>query len=284
MKTYKLTITLALISMQLSAQEIMKVELKEGKTIEYKVDNIKRVYFDDASTPNEVIVTPSSVSMYYDGTKQLSAPGATSWTTSNEYVATVDENGLVKGMHIGTTEIMASNGVYSDKCTVTIKPKYSLYDTPLLNWGDSRQQMKNSETHELLKEDENGLYYKYDFGSTTCILAYGFKEGKLNYAMAMMVPFNATLFSNTGYYIMERYQPLYQDGYNYWFMDAMKIDDAKSIVKYDISESFTMESVSVSYADASGLKISESRSRSADNFTNELINKEQIKELFRSLQ
>ena len=283
MKTYKLTIAMALVSMQLSAQEIMKVELKEGKTIEYKVEEVKRVYFDESSTASEIIVTPSSVTMYYDGTNQLSAPGATSWTTSNEYVATVDDNGLLKGRHIGTAEITASNGVYSDKCTVTIKPKYSLYDTPNLNWGYSMQQMKNLETHELLKEDEGGIYYNYSFGSTTCILSYGFKEGKLSSILIMMMPFKTTLFTNTGYYIMERYQPLYQDGYHYWFMDAMNLNDAKTAVMYDMSESFKMEYVTVYYADVSGVEISESRRRSAGDDTNKRKIVEQMKELMKSL-
>ena len=46
MKRYISTLVLASIVMLLQAQEVMKVELNEGKTVEYKVSDIKRVFFD----------------------------------------------------------------------------------------------------------------------------------------------------------------------------------------------------------------------------------------------
>ena len=69
MKTFNLSIMLAFAAMQLNAQEVMKVELKGGTTVPYKVEDIKRVYFETNPSSDEVTVTPSSVSLYYEGTK-----------------------------------------------------------------------------------------------------------------------------------------------------------------------------------------------------------------------
>lgn len=282
MKTIYITIALALVSIQLSAQEKMKVELKSGQTVEYNVDDVKRVYFDESNVPTDFKVTPSSVSMYYDGTKQLSAPGATSWKTSNDFVAGVDNNGLVTGRHIGTTQITASDGKSSDICTVTIKPKYSLYDTPILNWGYSKSQIKSLETHSLLEEKDESVYYNYSFGSTTCILSYGFKEGKLN-AILLMMPFKSSLLLNTAYYITERFQPFYKDGDNFWFIDAMDVKDSKTALMFNSDSSSTRDYVDVYYTDSSPLKTSGSRTRSTEQNADKQKIMEHMKELIKTL-
>ena len=64
---------------------------------------------DDGAKP--LSVSPASVSMKYDESQQLSASGATSWRSENEFVASVDQNGLVKGRHIGSTDIVVYCGV-----------------------------------------------------------------------------------------------------------------------------------------------------------------------------
>lgn len=59
------------------------------------------------------------------------------WTSSDETVATVDENGLVTALSGGTVTITASAGSYSDSCTVTVlaeAQKFYAYDETATRW------------------------------------------------------------------------------------------------------------------------------------------------------
>ena len=38
-------------------------------------------------SPTTLSVTPGSISLYYEDTQQLSAAGATSWSSENEFIA-----------------------------------------------------------------------------------------------------------------------------------------------------------------------------------------------------
>ena len=47
---------------------------------------------DDDDNSGGLSVSPNSVSMHFEDTKQLKADGATSWSSEDEFVATVDWN------------------------------------------------------------------------------------------------------------------------------------------------------------------------------------------------
>ena len=68
MKKYISTLMLASIAMLFQAQEVMKVELKGGNTIEYKVDNVNRVYFDTNTSDEDLPVETEAVIINDDGT------------------------------------------------------------------------------------------------------------------------------------------------------------------------------------------------------------------------
>ena len=53
---------------------------------------------DDDETDTQVVISPSSISLYYEDTKQLTANNATKWDAEDEFVAEVDNNGLVTGV------------------------------------------------------------------------------------------------------------------------------------------------------------------------------------------
>jgi len=59
------------------------------------------------------------------------------WSSSDESVATVDENGLVTALSGGTVTITASAGSYSDSCTVTVlaePQRFYAYDETTTRW------------------------------------------------------------------------------------------------------------------------------------------------------
>ena len=183
---------------------------------------------DDDVKP--LTISPSSVSMKYDESQQLVAPGATSWRSENEFVAEVDQNGLVKGNHIGTTEVVATNGKTSGKCTITITPKYEFFDLPLLRWGASETTIRNAETHGSPSKSGNYLAYKYDNGVIPAVVMYSFKDGALNGILQLTA---STYYPNAGLFLIERFQVIGESDGMYIFADSMSSKTAKTIAGLD---------------------------------------------------
>lgn len=73
-------------------------------------------------------VTPNSITVYTDRTAQLTTNvDDAAFSSSDEYYATVSENGLVTGEKVGETEIVVSSSRGTVKVPITIMSQYSLY-------------------------------------------------------------------------------------------------------------------------------------------------------------
>ena len=94
------------------------------------VDDISIVKIKDAPQEATSITLPENLFVEVGTAKTLTATlepaGATTkivWKSSDETVATVDENGKVTGLKIGTATITATAGSFSDTCLVTVHAK-----------------------------------------------------------------------------------------------------------------------------------------------------------------
>ncbi|MCR5513488.1 MAG: Ig-like domain-containing protein [Prevotella sp.] len=186
---------------------------------------------DDKSddSPTTLSVNPSSVSLYYEGTQQLSASGVTSWSSENEFVAKVDAKGLVTANHVGSTNILASNGNAMGRCAVTVKPKYNCYDTPLLNWGASASAISAAETHTASSSSSStSLGYGYTNGSVTSVVLYMFENNALK-SVGVLASYSN--YAQIALYLLERYQPIAKDDDgNYYFIDSMDTKTANNVI------------------------------------------------------
>lgn len=205
-----------------------------------------------------ISITPASVSMHYDDTQQLKADGATSWTVNDDFVAKVDGSGLVTARHIGTTQVIASNGKKSAICEVTVTPEYDLFDNPIFDWGASESSISSKESHAFLRGSDNILFYDFSKNSTSCILGYSFKNGGLSSINAIL---NYSDYAKAGNYLIERYQPIGEDDGMFVFLDALTKDKAKTLVglttmKLSGSTVTSIIFMSASTASNSGLSIS----------------------------
>lgn len=176
---------------------------------------------DDDETDTQVVISPSSMSLYYEDTKQLTANNATKWEAEDEFVAEVDNNGLVTGGHVGTTKIIASNDKSSAICEITVLPKYNLYDTPILDWNASVSTIESKETHKS-SGSNSGTMLGYDYtksSSNPCAVIYEFKNDKL---CSVSVVIDCLWHGDAANYLLERYQPVYSDNTSYTaiFADA----------------------------------------------------------------
>lgn len=203
---------------------------------------------DDKSddSPTTLSVNPSSVNLYYEGTQQLSASGATSWSSENEFVAKVDSKGLVTANHVGSTNILVSNGNSMGKCAVTVIPKYNCYDTPLLNWGASKSAISAAETHTKGSSSSSDyLYYEYTNGTSVALVQYIFKNNALN---GINVIASKSDYTPIGYFLLERYQPIYKDDNdNYYLIDAMDTNLAQNVIVWGLTTISSSKYTMVTY-------------------------------------
>ena len=100
----------------------------------HEEDSFDDQYDSDAKIPavDSVTIEMDSVSLGKGTTTTLNAVVSPeyavnktlTWTSSNEAVATVDENGVVTGAGLGTATITATAGEFSDSCEVTVYKDY----------------------------------------------------------------------------------------------------------------------------------------------------------------
>lgn len=190
-------------------------------------------------------LSPSSVNLFYEDAQQLKvldASGTFEWSTANDFHATVNASGNVTAGHVGTTIISAKQGKKTGTCSVTVQPKYFLYDTPYFGWGSTMSQVK-SKLGKPDQEQSEALVYVLS-ESKGIIALYMFENGKL-YSVSVLV--NVNYLATLTYYLVERYQPIDVEDDNYFFLDAMSFEKANMGLMLSYFKTNTMHGYYVIY-------------------------------------
>ena len=119
---------------------IITVTSKNGKTATLKV-----TVASSEIKAKDIILTPNKLTVNVGSSSQISAAikpeNATNrelvWESSNEFVATVDENGIVKGISPGTVTITVTTKDGTVKTTITVIVEPEITPTPTLAPSDS---------------------------------------------------------------------------------------------------------------------------------------------------
>lgn len=83
------------------------------------------------------------------------------WSSSDEFVASVDAQGVVIGEHVGTATVTAVSGSDRRECIVEVLPKYETYIEPAYQlFLQSPALLEEAETRELLGREDNIIRYK----------------------------------------------------------------------------------------------------------------------------
>ena len=165
--------------------------------------------------------------------RQLHATENAGWDTESNFVAKVDETGLVTGNHVGETYILANNGSETAKCKVEVVPVYHTYETPILEFGVGKSTIKSKETRTLNREEETVLLYN---GENKAILgvAYLFENGTLGAAAAYI---SYSYAEETANFLAERYQVIGQENETFYFLN----NDLKNTDKADLGITLSIE-------------------------------------------
>lgn len=154
---------------------------------------------------------------------------ASNWVSSNTFVATVDNEGIITAVREGTAKIYSTSKDLS--CNVSVSPTYTLYNEPITQWGIGKNSVI-SKKGTADSDTDSGLGYNTG-NSIAPIEIYLFKNNKL-YASAVMV--QTTYSDELVEHLSQRYKPVYidTDNYSFYFIDAETVEDTETIVVVEL--------------------------------------------------
>lgn len=161
--------------------------------------------------------------------------GADTISTSNRFVAYGTKN-TVYAWHVGEATLLV-NGKKS--ITITVNPLYYLYDDPICMWGCTIDYVKQNQKQGKINSKSTSDYLIYDNAGGATILAYIFENGKLSSVMTFVSTNHTSTLAD---YLAERYLllPMYEgDKTNFFGMDALDTDDAKTSVLMELADTKT---------------------------------------------
>ena len=170
----------------------------------------------------DATISDDYITLYYENTYQLTVTGDNNikWSSDDEFIAKVSNSGKVTANHIGTTYIKAND----IPCQVTVKPKYNLYEEPIINWTLTKSDIiRKFGTPD--GDRNNILTYKIEGDMNILGNQYMFRNGRL-YASTAVLPL--VKFGNLIDFLLERYQPIAVNTptYTALFIDAITLNNA----------------------------------------------------------
>ena len=211
---------------------------------------------DDDDTDDGVDTTP--ITLYAGDNKTIM--GADTISTSNRFVAYATKN-VVHGWHVGEANLVV-NG--RKTISITVQPKYHLYDDPICNWGCDMNYVKNNQKQGTLSSKSTETLLVYEDAGAASNLVYTFENGKLKAVGAIVSTKHSTQYAN---YLAERFLMLpYYKGEDTYFIgaDNIDLDNAKTVVVmevYSASQIITLYMPASDYSTRSAQSSSDIKNR-----------------------
>lgn len=167
---------------------------------------------DDNDEPDYSTSIPRTRTMYVGKSFSLGVSGK--WTSSNEFVATVNSTGVVTAKHVGKCSISDGNNT----CIVTVSATSTFMKEPITEWGISKSEVI-SRCGSDYKSSGNAIGYASGI-SKTPFTVYLFKDNKLSSsAILASVDYTEALVD----FLAERYVYVGRDGYDYFFANGLTV-------------------------------------------------------------
>ncbi|MBD5291466.1 MAG: Ig domain-containing protein [Bacteroides sp.] len=176
-------------------------------------------------TESDVTLNETNVTIDYKGTTTLTASEKNgTWSSSDNFVASVDNSGKISALHVGEAVITYSTENGSASCKVNVIPTDNSFVFPYLNWGSSYNNIQSMISTEYLTLDEESssesdgeLWYDtktgkgfQTYGNGMPWFSYLFTNNALT-SVGMAVPFDEAPFNAVCDWLEQYYQDLSND-------------------------------------------------------------------------
>lgn len=187
--------------------------------------------FASCEKNDEPNVLPEGMSINVYETGDLEVAG--NWTSSNEFVATVDKKGKVTTHHVGEAVLTLVDGTQTTSCTITVNPVNTSYTFPSFAWGSDVNAVKSyCSALTLLEEyadEEGGWILSYLTGSEFPGYIYFVAPEGLA-ACSIVVDINDT--DNWEEFMYQYFADIEEDEEWYYLINANTVAEATIAVQY----------------------------------------------------
>lgn len=189
---------------------------------------------------HDLVVSPSSVSIASGEEIKLSASENCDWRSESDFIATVDDDGIVKANFVGQTNIIAYNVTKSTSVPVVVRGKCNTYTEPVLDFGTTMADIKSKEQRTLISETGNYLRYAGE-NSAVKDVVYMFDNGRMSSAGVLI---NGLYMTELVDFITERYKFVSETDGLYVFCNGFSVSEATVGVGVGVSNN---DDILVSY-------------------------------------
>ena len=169
---------------------------------------------------------PSTQTLLVGESFNLGFEGA--WTSSDEFVASVDNNGIIKANHVGKCTISYGK----NSCLVKVDATSNFMEEPLCEWGMNKSTVisicgKNYQT--------NGNSIAYSTGvSKTPLIMYSFTNDKL---IGSAIAVSTNYIESAIIFLKERYKYLGIDDGTYYFINGSTLEKSTTAISLSLLNS-----------------------------------------------
>ena len=211
---------------------------------------------NNGKNENAPALSPEKIEVLFEDSVQVTSLNCdiTRWEIKNDYVAIVDEKGLIEGLHVGTTTLTAyytlENTEYSLTAEVIVKGKSELFKDPILDFSMTNKDIEKTlgtPTQDLTSDAYQTLVYG-DINKDSYITCYDFFNDKLIEVRICLA--NEEMVEELEDFLSERYEMDEEEEMIIVFIDAYEKKDATINVTFRIDNVFGQRVLTVSYKPA----------------------------------
>ena len=149
------------------------------------------------------LTSPAEVTLKLGETHQIVAMSSTpiTYTSENQYHSIVSNDGLVTAGFVGSTKIKVNSSGISKDIKIIVKPEYTLYETPSIEWGKPKSEII-AKYGTPDKTSDTSIGYT-DYSNSAKMLMFLFDEQNKLKASSVMV--KTSYSSDLGAFLAERY-------------------------------------------------------------------------------
>jgi hypothetical protein len=181
--------------------------------------------------PEPLTLKDTEITMFPKQEYRIEAGDGLEFSTGDEFVAGVEEDGTVTANHVGETVVTVQRGTETKEMKVTVISKKNLFPLPILEFGMSKSDIvKKLGKPTEYNKDGHMIYRNYSPAAPMCMYFIG-EDGKMD-----MVGVGVDLKHTTscGEFLAEHYAIMGEAAGYFWLLNAYSKEKATIIVSVSV--------------------------------------------------